>query len=685
MFRIVACVYEQHNLWLILLAAAVCAAASAGAVFVLSGVSSTREKEQRRWMLLAGMLAGVGTWATHFVSMLGYDPGLPINFALSWTILSVVLSVIGCTAAFAIFTKFRSPRGRAAAGAMLGASIVAMHYTGMAGVQASARQVWAFDLVAASLLCSVLFSIATFESQARMRGVRGGVTGAILLALAIVSLHFTGMGALTLVPDPTQYIDFATLNRPLLAITVATAAAAVLLTGVVVAYADRTIARTELAAARSAAQMALHDALTGLPNRRHLFTALSGRLTRKDAAFAVVAADLDRFKPVNDLYGHAAGDQLLTAVAKLFSEAAGADGFVARIGGDEFVLILPFTGANDLIGRLSALVTRFAAPIEIAEHHASIGVSLGIAIAPADGGDPDTLLRRADVALYRAKSEGRGGFAFFEEGMDARVQERAELERDLRLAVGADEIMPHFQPLVRLESGAVTGYEILARWTHRTRGAIDPAVFVQIASETGLISDLTFNILRRACRQTLNWEGAPRISLNVAPSQLRDPALPQKILAVLSECGFPPARLVIEITEDALVQDFETARALLVSLKNLGVRIALDDFGTGYSSLRHLRELPFDDLKIDRSFVHSMTDSEEALTIVKTIVHLAQNLGLGVTAEGIETASQARQLQSIGCESGQGFLLGPPAPGDAAKRQTQHALSLPAPVRAARG
>jgi diguanylate cyclase (GGDEF)-like protein len=449
--------------------------------------------------------------------------------------------------------------------------------------------------------------------------------------------------------------------------TIAICMAAALLVGVILAFADRRVAATELAAARDAARLALHDALTGLPNRRHLFETLNERLLQRGegAKFAVVAADLDRFKPINDLYGHAAGDQVLIKVAKCFSESAGSDGFVARLGGDEFVMLLPYGTADDLIAKLSAIVAQFNNPIQLGAHTASVGTTLGVAIYPADGDDPDLLMRRADVALYRAKDDGRGRFAFFEAGMDARVHERAALERDLRIAIRNDEIVPHFQPLVHLETGDVTGYEILARWRHPTRGLVDPAKFIQIAGETGMIGELTLNILRRACRETINWPGAPRMSLNIAPAQLRETSLPQQILSVLAECGFPPARLEVEITEDALVSDFEMAKTILSSFKNLGVRVALDDFGTGYSSLRHLRELPFDVLKIDRSFVQTMTDSAEALTIVRTIVQLAKNLGLGVTAEGIETALQASELQALGCDRGQGFYLGLPAAGSA--------------------
>ena len=302
------------------------------------------------------------------------------------------------------------------------------------------------------------------------------------------------------------------------------------------------------AAEEGARAMALHDALTGLPNRRHLHKALEEFLSHTNATqpFAVVAVDLDRFKPVNDLYGHAVGDELLVKIADMLKHEIGADGFAARLGGDEFILVLPHQSDEHLMGKLTALVTAFETPFTLLGHEVSVGATLGVAMAPGDGNDADTLMRRADVALYRAKDNGRGRFAFFEAGMDERVHERAALENDLRIAIKADVIEPHFQPLVQLGTGEVLGYEILARWPHPTRGLVPPDQFIPIAEETGLIGDLTLKVLRRACREALPWPGAPRISLNISPVQLKDAALPQKLLKVLAEAGFPPQRLEVE-------------------------------------------------------------------------------------------------------------------------------------------
>jgi diguanylate cyclase (GGDEF)-like protein len=413
----------------------------------------------------------------------------------------------------------------------------------------------------------------------------------------------------------------------------------------------------------NARRLAMHDMLTGLANRRHLHQMLDLKTAdRSGPPFALIAIDLDRFKPVNDLYGHAVGDELLIRIARLLQQHCGPEGFVARLGGDEFVVLVSSVDGDKLIAWLSTLVSEFETPFALNGTEASVGATMGIALFPSDGTDPDTLLRRADVALYRAKEEGGGQFAFFETGMDERVHERAALENDLRIAVRSDQIEPHFQPLVHLGSNQIRGYEILARWKHPQRGNIPPDQFIPVAEGCGLIGDLTLNVLRRACKETLGMAGGPRIALNISPVQLHDSGLPQRLLKVLEECGFPPGRLEVEITEAALVSDFESAREILFELKRHGVHIALDDFGTGYSSLRHLRELPFDVLKIDRSFIKNMDETHESWMLVRTIVSLARNLGLGVIAEGIETAKQAHDLEAIGCEMGQGYHFGKPEP-----------------------
>ncbi|MEJ0023321.1 MAG: EAL domain-containing protein [Alphaproteobacteria bacterium] len=416
-------------------------------------------------------------------------------------------------------------------------------------------------------------------------------------------------------------------------------------------------------AERRSTAMALHDGLTGLPNRRQMRNALNQWLSSANPAqpFAVVAIELDRFKQINNLHGRAVGDELLIAVAGLLRKEVSSGGLAAGLGGEQFMLALPHQDEQTLIARLSTLAAAFDAPFSLLGQEITVGAILGIALGPRDGADAETLMERADAALYRTREEGLCRVAFFAAGMEERVHERAALECDLRAAIRTGAIEPFFQPLVGLNTGEVLGYEILARWRDPKRGLVKPDQFIPVAEEMALINELTLGVLKRACREALVWPGAPRLSLNISPTQLRDATLPQKLLDVLADIGFPSDRLEIEITEAALITDFDAARRILTSFKTQNVRIALDDFGTGYSSLRHLSELTFDALKIDRSFVQTMLDSQHALTLVKAIIGLAKTLGLQVTAEGVETVEQAVALKMLGCDQGPRLLFRAPS------------------------
>jgi diguanylate cyclase (GGDEF)-like protein len=409
-----------------------------------------------------------------------------------------------------------------------------------------------------------------------------------------------------------------------------------------------------------AARVAMHDPLTGLPNRRHLKGVLNWHLSQPGdkRQLAVVALNLDGFRPLNDLHGRGAGDELLASVGQLLNMRAGINGFAARLDADEFVIVLQSKSENELMDWLSSTLTAIEAPFQLTTQEVVTGATAGVAMAPADGNDAETLLRRADLALRRAKEKTRGWFAFFKAGMDVRVQERAQFEHDLWLAVSNDEMEPWFQPIARLEDGAVAGYEVLARWPHATLGVIEPDQFIPAAEAADMIEELTLNVLRKACHQAAAWPGAPSLSFNVSPLMLRDDQLPLKLLKVLDETGFPAGRLEVEVTETALVADFEAAAAILASLKNQGVKIALDNFGTGHSTLGQLWALPFDKLKIDRSFVQAMLEHQEAGQMVRTIAGMAQNLELSVVAEGVTTEEQAKALAALGCETGQGELFG---------------------------
>lgn len=419
---------------------------------------------------------------------------------------------------------------------------------------------------------------------------------------------------------------------------------------------------TEREAAEARAQsLARHDPLTGLANRRHFLEELDRRLALvgdDEAAFALLFVDLDRFKPINDVHGHAVGDQSLQEIASRISSVIRDDSFASRLGGDEFAIILE--GPNNRDGVSAAarrLLHELSAPIVINGLKLTVGASIGIALCPEDGREAAELLQHGDAAMLRAKME-RGAYKFFDSSIDEELKWKAALEAELRAAIPNGEIVPYFQPFVSLSDGTIAGYEVLARWPHRVRGMISPGEFIPVAEESGLVDAMFWVLLAQACRKALAAPGDFALCVNISPSQVRDQWFPEKVLRTLRETGFPAHRLEIEVTETAMIDDLSRAKVSLLSLKNQGVRIALDDFGTGYSSLMLLRELPIDKLKIDRSFVMTLIEDKGAATIVGALVGLGMALGLEVTAEGVEDEQIAGVLRQMGCQYGQGYLFG---------------------------
>ncbi len=397
----------------------------------------------------------------------------------------------------------------------------------------------------------------------------------------------------------------------------------------------------------------------------------------------VLSIDLDRFKPVNDVHGHAAGDTVLCEVANRLHEVVRKSDTVARFGGDEFAVILEFDSSDDSSEAAAHLakrmIDRIQEPIDVSEKRVEVSASIGIALCPTDGSDSETLLRAADMAMYRAKQDDRGGYRFFQQSMEIDLLARAALEEDIRHAVASEEIRPHYQPLVKLAENRLSGFEILARWHHPTRGEVEPEIFIPVVEKLGLIGQLTYSLLRRACLDARHWPPEITIALNVSPVHFGDPLLPVKFLAILSETDFPPTRLEVEVTETALVGDLPIARAALRALQDIGVKISLDDFGMGYSNLYRLRELRFDTIKIDRSFVTSMVTDGNQAKIVHSILQLAKSLGVPTIAEGIEHMQTVRELTQGGAEFGQGFYFGKAMPADAADKLVQDATRGVAP------
>jgi diguanylate cyclase (GGDEF)-like protein/PAS domain S-box-containing protein len=413
------------------------------------------------------------------------------------------------------------------------------------------------------------------------------------------------------------------------------------------------------------AHLANHDALTDLPNRPAFNERLSFTLERAAATsepFAVLCMDLDHFKDVNDVFGHAAGDALLCEMGKrLMAAASGA--FLARVGGDEFTLIVDGPQPATAIALADRLMETVVDDFQFEGHRFRIGLSVGMAFFPSDGTDATTLLGNADAALYRAKADGRGVFRVFEADMDKRLRERRALQKDLQSAVLRKELLLDYQPQA-LISGEIVGFEALVRWHHPRLGLISPAAFIPLAEESGLIISIGEWILREACREAASWPKPIQIAVNLSPIQFRHGDLPNLIHAILMETGLAAGRLELEITEGVLFDDFSRATSILRRLKALGVRIAMDDFGTGYSSLSYLQSFPFDKIKIDQSFISMIKKNPQSAAIIRAIVGLGRGLSMNIVAEGVETADQLDFLRAEDCNEVQGFLVGRPFPID---------------------
>ena len=409
------------------------------------------------------------------------------------------------------------------------------------------------------------------------------------------------------------------------------------------------------AAARLADRNANTDPTTGLANRRELVRALDDSLAARRGVFLVL--DLDHFKRVNDLYGHLAGDKVLRLVAEAARNAAPAGACCARTGGDEFAVLLPDADAGAAEAVASKIIERLSVPALIEGAQIQVTASIGLT-GLSTCKDEEGALRQSDVALYAAKRAGRNGFAWFDEELEREISDRLKLEEEIRRGIKSGEFVPFFQPLVDLDSRQIIGFEALARWRSPGGVLLEADCFIEAAERTGLIGPLTMSIVEQALKEARGWPGHLKLAVNVSPVQFRDVTLAEKILKLLSESGFPPSRLEIEITEGALLEDRDQVLTIIKSLKNVGISISLDDFGTGYASLAQVNRLPLDRIKIDKSFITTIVKSDQTAAIVSTIAGLGHNLDVPITAEGVESEQIRSALENVGCSEAQGWLFG---------------------------
>ena len=496
---------------------------------------------------------------------------------------------------------------------------------------------------------------------------------ALLLLVATGSTLMTSIGQALRGSGPVDPLAAATLVLNLALIAIGWFRHAAL---------SREVSRSGMAEAH-ARQMADRDPLTGFLNRRAFAgegDTLIARARRKGQSVAVLAVDLDNFKNINDLHGHATGDALLLAVSTEIGRAIPDDAIVARLGGDEFACALLFDarGRDNIARTAEQIVGRLSLPFDAAGIHAHISASVGIACTSDGQESIEALMRRADIAMYAAKNSGRNRHCWFDSSMERALELRNAIEAGLKIGIPRGEFVPYYEQQIDLSTGRLHGFEVLARWNSAAFGLMAPDTFVPVAEETGMISDLSLAIIKQALEHGRDWDQALTLSVNISPTQLKDPWLSQKLVKLLVETGFPPSRLEVEITESALFENLGLAQSIVGSLKNQGIQLALDDFGTGYSSLAHLRALPFDRIKIDRSFVSSINENAESAAIVNAITRLSDSLGLPVTAEGVETGAIEQRLRTLGVHKGQGWHFGKPMPIDQVNKLLAEKNLLPA-------
>jgi diguanylate cyclase (GGDEF)-like protein len=654
--RVLACLTDAHNPWLVILAACVCIGGG-WVAFALYARASSRVGIQRNgWLFLGAVAAGTSVWCTHFVAMLAFDVGLPVTFDPVLTMVSLIMVIGGTAAAFGLAGG--GMRMRIGAGILLGLSISAMHYTGMMAYRVDGLVAWTSSYILASIGGAVAFGTFSLLAADRSKPL---VAVAFFVG-AVVTLHFTGMAAVSVTP----LSDSAALpsGAAAVAMAVAVTGGALLIVGTGIAsyMIDEDTTERNLDVLR---HMALNDALTGIPNRASFGNYLGLELARaeKDGRnLAVICIDLDKFKEINDIRGHDAGDQALKIIAERLSSTLRDGEFVARIGGDEFAALKRFEGHGELVEFVDRLESVLFESMNIDDFDVVPGASIGVSVYPHDGDSPARLVGNADLAMYRAKADVSRAVCYYEAEMDERARERRDLALDLRRAIELNQLELHYQVQTSVQDRTVVGYEVLLRWTHPTRGSVPPAEFIPLAEETGIILTIGEWVLRTACRQAANWNSDAKIAINLSAVQLGHCDMAKLVHEVLLETGLPATRLELEITESSIIQDKVRSLHVLRQIRALGVTIAIDDFGTGYSSLETLRSFPFDRIKLDRSFMKEVEHNSQARAIIRAVLALGKSLEISVLAEGVETEEQLRLLQSQGCDEVQGYYLGRPEP-----------------------
>lgn len=658
--------------------------ASYTALDLTGRIATARGRTAYLWMGGGALAMGYGVWSMHFIGMLALELPLELGYDLGLTLWSLLVAILSCGFALWLVSQPSLPALQLLLGALImGAGISAMHYSGMAALKMQPGIDYDPTLFGLSLVIAVGASAAALSIAFRLRKqtpyvrlIRGGAS--VVMGLAIVGMHYTGMAAANfpvgsfcgaLVDGLSgKGLDNLVLVSSLAVLVIA------LLTSIFDARLDaRTAALADslTLANEELTQLALHDTLTGLPNRILLADRISqamAKVAEQGGCFSLMFIDLDGFKPVNDAFGHHVGDRLLREVALRLREQLRSQDTLARIGGDEFVLLVRLTGPDDAPQVATRQVSLLAKSFRVDEHDLQISASIGIALYPGNGQSAEELLMNADAAMYHAKGGGKNGYSFFDVSMNTNARKQLQLLQDLRQALEHNQFRLHYQPKFDASNGKPVGAEALLRWEHPQQGLLQPDDFIELAEKTGLIIPIGEWVLNEACRQMRIWfdQGYShwRIAVNLSALQFCYSGLVDSVVSALERNQLPANSLTLEITETTAMSDADASMTVLQKLSHMGVDLSIDDFGTGYSSLMYLKRLPANELKIDRGFVRDLEHDSDDAAIVSAIVALGQALGLRIVAEGVETDTQQSFLTTLGCDSLQGFLLGQPLPAE---------------------
>jgi len=675
----------QYDYLLVLFSILVAIFAAYTALDLAGRISSARGQGRYGWLGAGAIAMGSGIWSMHFVGMLAFKLPIALGYDFFITFLSWLMAVLASALALQIVSRPKLGNRQLILGAVfMGAGICGMHYTGMAAMRMHPAIQYDPLLVGASIAIALVASGAALKIGFALRDATSPrfllrkFGASIVMGIAIAGMHYTAMAGAEF-PIGSVCGAASGLHAGWLATLVGVSAIALLGMITIASVLDRRLeTRTaQLIHSLSKANeellhLSLHDPLTNLPNRALLEDRIGQHLEasrRTGIGFALISVDVDGFKAINDNLGRHIGDELLKQAARAMSNTLRDTDTVARVGGDEFVLIINQVRVKETLQTICAKVLKALSDIGgVGDYRLQISASLGVSVYPDDGEDPHNLLARADVAMYAAKAQGRNGFQFYRKSMDSNRSEEFTIQTELRAAIELGQLEVHYQPKFDTRTGVLTGAEALVRWRHPERGMIPPDRFIYIAEKFGMIVDLEAWVLDHVCGRIAMWlargQTVPPVSVNLSAVRLRQKNLVERVRECLCRHGLSVEYLVFEITESSAMQDIFQAVETLKRFNDLGIRTALDDFGTGYSSLSYLKRLPVQQLKIDRSFINDLVGDGDQGEIVHAIIKLAHALGLKVVAEGVETQAQRAKLVEFECDELQGYLLGRPVPDE---------------------